>query len=215
MTNADERIRRAISAIGEGKPVLVADDTDRENEVDVILAARDVSVRWIAWTVRHSSGFLCAPMPAARADKLALPLMVERNEDSLRTAYTITVDAATGVTTGISAADRTRTFHVLADPDATVADLIRPGHVVPLRAVEGGVLSRGGHTEAAVDLVRLAGAGEVGILVELVHDDGEMLRYDDAKQLAETEGLELITVQELIQWRNEHDPWSPASPAQQ
>ena len=154
-------------------------------------------------------------MPAARADKLALPLMVERNEDSLRTAYTITVDAATGVTTGISAADRTRTFHVLADPDATAADLIRPGHVVPLRAVEGGVLSRGGHTEAAVDLVRLAGAGEVGILVELVHDDGEMLRYDDAKQLAETEGLELITVQELIQWRNEHDPWSPASPAQQ
>jgi 3,4-dihydroxy 2-butanone 4-phosphate synthase/GTP cyclohydrolase II len=203
-------VEAALAALAAGRPVLVADDASRENEVDVVLSARDADTATVAWVVRHSSGYLCAPMPAARADALGLPLMVERTEDSLRTAYTVSVDAAAGVGTGISAADRARTARVLADPDATPADFIRPGHVLPLRARPGGVLERTGHTEAAVDLVRLAGRGDVGLIAELVHDDGEMLRLDDARLLAEAEGLVLLTVAELVAWRRQHDPAGPA-----
>ncbi|MFP3712250.1 3,4-dihydroxy-2-butanone-4-phosphate synthase [Puerhibacterium sp. TATVAM-FAB25] len=203
-------VEQALAALGAGRPVLVADDASRENEVDVVVAAQDVDAATVAWVVRHSSGYLCAPMPAARADALDLPLMVVNNEDSYRTAYTVTVDAAAGVSTGISAADRARTLRVLADPAATPGDLIRPGHVLPLRARPGGVLERTGHTEAAVDLVRLAGRGEVGLIAELVHDDGDMLRLDDARRLAAAEGLVLITVAELVAWRREHDPLAAA-----
>ncbi|BDZ43653.1 GTP cyclohydrolase-2 [Paraoerskovia sediminicola] len=199
-------IEDAIAAIRAGRPVLVADSPQRENEADVVFAAATVSVDWVAWTIRHSSGYLCAPMPATRADDLDLPLMVPNSQDPRRTAYTVTVDAAAGVTTGISAGDRTRTLQVLADPEAGAADLIRPGHVLPLRAVPGGVLHRAGHTEAAVDLVRLAGAGEVGGIAELVRDDGSMMRLDDAAGLAERDGLVLITIEDLIAWRSEHDP---------
>ncbi|WP_159796772.1 3,4-dihydroxy-2-butanone-4-phosphate synthase [Puerhibacterium puerhi] len=199
-------VAAALAALAAGRPVLVADDAAREDEVDVVLAARDADAATVAWVVRHSSGYLCAPMPAARADALDLPLMVARNEDSLRTAYTVSVDAASGVGTGISAADRARTLRVLADPDAAPGDLVRPGHVLPLRARPGGVLERPGHTEAAVDLVRLAGRGEVGLIAELVHDDGRMVRRDDARRLAEAEGLVLLTVAELVAWRREHDP---------
>ncbi|WP_036962054.1 3,4-dihydroxy-2-butanone-4-phosphate synthase, partial [Promicromonospora kroppenstedtii] len=147
---------RALAELAAGRPVLVADDAGRENEVDVVLAAGVATQQWVAWTVRHSSGYLCAPMPAHRADALELPLMVERTEDPLRTAYTVSVDAV-GVSTGISAADRALTMRVLGDPASVAGDLIRPGHVLPLRARPGGVLERPGHTEAAVDLVRLAG----------------------------------------------------------
>ena len=147
-------IEVALAELRAGRPVLVADSPDRENEADVIFAASNVSTEWVAWTIRHSSGYLCAPMPAARADALALPLMVPHSQDPRRTAYTVTVDAATGVTTGISAADRTRTLGVLADPASGPVDLIRPGHVLPLRAVAGGVLHRAGHTEAAVEIGR-------------------------------------------------------------
>ncbi|WP_425953599.1 GTP cyclohydrolase II [Xylanimonas sp. McL0601] len=199
-------LERALAALAAGRPVLVADADDREAEVDVVLAARHADARWVAWTVRHTSGYLCAPMPAARADALALPPMVADNRDPRRTAYAVSVDAATGVTTGISAADRARTLRVLADPATTPDGLIRPGHVLPLRAVPGGVLERPGHTEAAVDLVRLAGAGDVGVIAELVHDDGDMLRLADARTLAAAEGLELLTIAELAAWREEHDP---------
>ncbi|ROS74515.1 3,4-dihydroxy-2-butanone-4-phosphate synthase [Cellulomonas sp. PhB143] len=199
-------VEQALEALRAGRPVLVADSPDRENEADVVFAASTVSVDWVAWTIRHSSGYLCAPMPAARADALELPLMVPSSQDPRRTAYTVTVDAATGVTTGISAADRTRTLQVLADPASGAGDLIRPGHVLPLRAVPGGVLHRGGHTEAAVDLVRLAGVGEVGGIAELVRDDGSMMRYDDAGALAERDGLVLLTIADLVAWRREHDP---------
>ncbi|MBD7980591.1 3,4-dihydroxy-2-butanone-4-phosphate synthase [Oerskovia sp. Sa2CUA9] len=202
-------IEEALDAIRAGRPVLVADSPDRENEADVIFAARTVTPEWVAWTIRHSSGYLCAPMPAARADALDLPLMVPHSQDPRRTAYTVTVDAATGVTTGISAADRARTLHVLADPASGSGDLIRPGHVLPLRAVPGGVLHRAGHTEAAVDLVRLAGAGEVGGIAELVNDDGTMMRLDDAAHAAQEAGLVLITIADLIAWRREHDPVVP------
>lgn len=207
-------VEEALDAIRAGRPVLVADSPDRENEADVVFAARTVTPEWVAWTIRHSSGYLCAPMPAARADALDLPLMVPHSQDPRRTAYTVTVDAATGVTTGISAADRARTLRVLADPASGAGDLIRPGHVLPLRAVPGGVLHRAGHTEAAVDLVRLAGAGEVGGIAELVNDDGTMMRLDDAAHAAAEAGLVLITIADLIAWRREHDPVVPEQSAE-
>lgn len=204
--NSNDLLNRAFAELRAGRPVLVADSASRENEVDAILAADRAEPRWIGWTVRHSSGFLCAPMPATRADKLDLPLMVPNNEDKLRTAYTISVDASAGVTTGISAADRALTLRTLGDDGAGASDLIRPGHVLPLRAVEGGVLVRPGHTEAATDLVRLAGAGEVGAIAELVHDEGHVMRLPEAEVLAATEGLVLLHISDLIAWRREHDP---------
>lgn len=198
-------VEDALDALRAGRPVLVADSPDRENEADVILAAQSATPEWVAWTIRHSSGYLCAPMPAARADALDLPLMVPHSQDPRRTAYTVTVDAATGVTTGISAADRARTLQVLADPASGPGDLIRPGHVLPLRAVPGGVLHRAGHTEAAVDLCRLAGLAPVGAIAELVHDDGTMVRLPQAAALAAEAGLVLLTIADLVAWRREHD----------
>ncbi|WP_456844062.1 3,4-dihydroxy-2-butanone-4-phosphate synthase [Cellulomonas sp. P5_C6] len=197
-------VEDALEALRAGRPVLVADSPDRENEADVILAAQSATPEWIAWTIRHSSGYLCAPMPASRADALDLPLMVPSSQDPRRTAYTVTVDAATGVTTGISASDRARTLRVLADPASGREDLIRPGHVLPLRAVPGGVLHRTGHTEAAVDLCRLAGLEPVGAIAELVNDDGSMTRLPAASALAEAEGLVLLTIEDIVTWRIEH-----------
>ncbi|GAB2470075.1 GTP cyclohydrolase II [Xylanimonas ulmi] len=204
-----DAVARALAALAAGLPVLVADAEDREAEVDVVMAARHAEERWVAWTVRHTSGYLCAPMPAARADALGLPLMVTDSRDPRRTAYTVSVDAASGVTTGISAADRARTLRVLADPTTAPTDLIRPGHVLPLRAVPGGVLERPGHTEAAVDLVRAAGAGEVGLIGELVRDDGAMVRLAEARAFAAAEGLELLTIADLVAWRRAHEDTSP------
>ncbi|MEV0952586.1 3,4-dihydroxy-2-butanone-4-phosphate synthase [Promicromonospora sp. NPDC050249] len=204
-------VERALAELAAGRPVLVADDAGRENEVDVVFAASVATAEWVGWTVRHSSGYLCAPMPAHRADALELPLMVERSEDPRRTAYTVSVDAAVGVTTGISGADRARTLRVLGDPAAGPRDLIRPGHVLPLRARAGGVLERAGHTEAAVDLVRLAGGagrdlGEVGAIAELVRDDGAVMRLAEAQALADETGLVVLTVADLVAWRRVHDP---------
>lgn len=209
-------VEQALAELAAGRPVLVADDAGRENEVDVVLAARTATAQWVAWTVRHSSGYLCAPMPAHRADALDLPLMVEHSQDPRTTAYTVSVDAAEGVTTGISAADRALTLRVLGDPASGPRDLIRPGHVLPLRARPGGVLERAGHTEAAVDLVRLAGRhaageagdalGEVGAIAELVGDDGAVLRLPEAEALARETGLVVLTVAELVAWRRAHDP---------
>ncbi|MGY4642569.1 GTP cyclohydrolase II [Cellulomonas sp. URHB0016] len=209
MTARVGTVEEGLAALRAGRPVLVADSPDRENEADVILAAQSATPEWIAWTIRHSSGYLCAPMPAARADALDLPLMVPHSQDPRRTAYTVTVDAATGVTTGISASDRARTLRVLADPASGREDLIRPGHVLPLRAVPGGVLHRAGHTEAAVDLCRLAGLEPVGAIAELVDDDGSMTRLPAAAALAEAEGLVLLTIADLVAWRREHDEIVP------
>ncbi|ANS80158.1 3,4-dihydroxy-2-butanone 4-phosphate synthase [Serinicoccus hydrothermalis] len=198
---------RALAALRAGRPVLVLDDEDREDEGDVVLAAQTLTPAWTGWAVRHTSGFLCAPMPGAWADRLGLPAMVAdaANEDELRTAYTVTVDAATGVTTGISAADRCRTAQVLADEDSTAADLRRPGHLVPLRARDGGVLARRGHTEACVDLCRLAGLAPVGVIGELVADDGEMLRGPAVRALAAEHDLPVLTIAELATHRLRHD----------
>ncbi|PWH06338.1 3,4-dihydroxy-2-butanone-4-phosphate synthase [Brachybacterium endophyticum] len=190
-------LENVLTALREGRPVLVADSEDRENEVDAILSAQLATPRWVGWMVRRTSGYLCAPMPGELADRLDLPLMVPRTQDTLRTAYTVSVDAAQGVTTGISASDRATTLRALAEPDAAPTDLIRPGHILPLRAVDGGVAQRPGHTEAAVDLCRTAGLAPVGVIGELVRDDGEVMRLDEARELARTEGLLLLTIDQL------------------
>lgn len=194
-------VEQAVAALQAGKPVIVVDSPDRENEADVVIAARSATTEWIAWTIRHSSGYLCAPMTAQRADALDLPLMVPDSQDPRRTAYTVTVDAAHGITTGISAEDRARTLRVLADPGAGPRDVIRPGHVLPLRAAAGGVLHRAGHTEAAVDLCRLGGLEPVAGIAELVRDDGGMMRLPEAAALAAANDLVLLTIGELIGWR--------------
>ena len=198
-------IEEALDALRAGMPVLVTDDEDRENEGDVVLAAETLTEEWMAWTIRHTSGYICAPMPEATADRLRLPLMVADNRDPLRTAYTVTVDAAAGVTTGISAADRTHTVRTLAAADSTPDSLIRPGHVVPLRAREGGVLVRPGHTEAAVDLCRLAGLAPVGAIGELVNDDGTMMRLPEVLATGADHGLPVISIAHLVAWRQRHD----------
>jgi 3,4-dihydroxy 2-butanone 4-phosphate synthase/GTP cyclohydrolase II len=198
-------IEEAFEALRAGLPVLVADDEDRENEGDVIMAAETVSTEWMAWTIRHSSGYICAPMSESRADRLGLPLMVADNRDPRLTAYTVTVDAAQGVTTGISAADRAHTIRTLAQEGSVPSDFNRPGHVVPLRARNGGVLVRAGHTEAAVDLCRLAGLAPVGAIGELVHDDGSMMRLPAVLELGNQFNLPVITIAALIAWRQLND----------
>ncbi|MEO3938762.1 3,4-dihydroxy-2-butanone-4-phosphate synthase [Dermatophilaceae bacterium Soc4.6] len=195
----------ALAAMRAGRPVLVLDAADRENEGDVILAAQTLTDEWLGWTVRHTSGYLCAPVTAEIADRLDLPPMVRESTDPLRTAYTVSVDAASGVTTGISAADRALTIRLLADPDATPLDFVRPGHVLPLRARDGGVLVRPGHTEAAVDLARLAGLAPVGAIGELVHDDGSMMRAEAVLDLGAEHGLPVVTIADLVAHRQRHD----------
>ncbi|MGM7678433.1 GTP cyclohydrolase II [Microbacterium sp. A94] len=199
-------IEEALTSLRAGRPVIVADDENRENEGDVILSAELATPEWVAWTVRWSSGFICAPMPADLADTLNLPPMVEANEDARSTAYTVSVDAAEGVTTGISASDRAHTLNVLANPQSTATSVIRPGHVLPLRAVDGGVRERGGHTEAAVDLMRLAGLEPVGAIAEVVDEDGSMMRLPGLKELGKQYEIPVITIEQLIAYLNETDP---------
>lgn len=197
-------IEHALAQLRAGRPVLVLDDEDRENEGDAILAAELASPRWVGWMVRHTSGYLCAPMTEARADALDLPLMWPASTDPLRTRYTVSVDAAAS-TTGISAVERAATARALADPATTPAGLVRPGHVLPLRARDGGVLERPGHTEAAVDLTRLAGLQPVGLIGEIVHDDGTCARTPDVLALGEAEALDVITIADLARWRRRHE----------
>ncbi|MEO9246261.1 3,4-dihydroxy-2-butanone-4-phosphate synthase [Citricoccus nitrophenolicus] len=191
-------IEEAIAAIAAGRAVVVVDDEDRENEGDIVFAADAATPETVALTVRYTSGVLCAPMPAAVASRLDLPPMTARNEDPKGTAYTVSCDAVAGTTTGISAADRATTLKVLADPSAT-ADLIsRPGHVFPLVAAAGGVAERRGHTEAAVDLCRLAGRAPVGAIAELVHDDGTMMRLPALRDFADRHGMPLVSIEDLV-----------------
>ncbi|HEV7145703.1 MAG TPA: bifunctional 3,4-dihydroxy-2-butanone-4-phosphate synthase/GTP cyclohydrolase II [Pedococcus sp.] len=198
-------IDQALEALRAGRPVLVTDSEDRENEGDVILAAQTLTDDWMAWTIRHTSGYICVPVTDTTADRLGLPLMVTENRDPLRTAYTVSVDAAAGVTTGISAADRAHTIRLLADPAATPDSFIRPGHVIPLRAKAGGVLERAGHTEAAVDLCRLAGLAPVAAIGELVNDDGTMMRLPEVVSMGTEHDVPVVTIAQLIAWRQRHD----------
>jgi 3,4-dihydroxy 2-butanone 4-phosphate synthase / GTP cyclohydrolase II len=198
-------IEEAIAAIGRGEIVVVVDDADRENEGDLIMAADAVTPSKIAFFVRHTSGVICAPLLGERLDELELPLMVVGNTESHRTAFTVSVDYRHGTTTGISASDRAATLRALADPATGPADLARPGHIFPLRYAEGGVLKRAGHTEAAVDLARLAGRAPVGVLCELVNEDGTMSRLADLEAFARRHGLLLISIADLIAYRRRHE----------
>jgi 3,4-dihydroxy 2-butanone 4-phosphate synthase/GTP cyclohydrolase II len=194
-------IERAIKDIAAGRAVIVVDDEDRENEGDLIFAAEHATPEMLAFMVRWTSGYVCVPLTEAEADRLDLPPMFHTNQDRRGTAYTVTVDAREGVTTGISAADRAHTIRLLADPATTPGDLSRPGHVVPLRAKPGGVLRRPGHTEAAIDLAVLAGLRPAGVLCELINDDGTMMRLPDLRAFAAEHGLALITIADLIAHR--------------
>jgi len=196
-------IPTALAALRLGKPVIVADDEGRENEGDVIISAELATQEWIAWTVRYSSGFICAPMTNDIADKLDLPVMVLANEDPRGTNYTVTVDAADRLSTGISAADRAHTLRVLSNPLSVPSSLNRPGHILPLRAVDGGVRERDGHTEAAVDLMKLAGLVPVAGIAEIVAEDGEMMRLPGLIALGEREGVPVITIKDLIEYLQE------------
>jgi len=194
-------VDRAIKDIAEGRPVLVVDDENRENEGDIIFAASMATPELLAFMIRYTSGVICVPMHEAELDRLQLPQMTAQNTEHHRTAFTLSVDARTGTSTGISAADRARTIAKLVDPATTAADLIRPGHIFPLRYAEGGVLRRAGHTEAAVDLARLAGLPEAGVLCEVVNDDGTMARLPELREFANTHDLALISIEQLINYR--------------
>lgn len=200
-----DSVEQAIADIAAGKAVIVVDDEDRENEGDIIFAASRATPELMAWTIRHSSGVICAPMPAEMLDRLEIPLMTPHNKDRLRTAYTISVDARDGVSTGISAADRAHTVRVLADSATEPWEITRPGHVFPLRYREGGVLVRRGHTEAAVDLATLAGLTPVGVLVEVVNDDGTMKRAPELRDFADEHGLAMISIEQLVKHRRRHE----------
>ncbi|HLT10035.1 MAG TPA: bifunctional 3,4-dihydroxy-2-butanone-4-phosphate synthase/GTP cyclohydrolase II [Micromonosporaceae bacterium] len=200
-----DTIEYAIAQIAAGRPVVVVDDEDRENEGDLIFAAQMATPELVAFMVRHTSGFICAPLTEAEADRLELPPMYYTNQDRRGTAYTVTVDAREGITTGISAAERAHTIRLLADESTQPSDLSRPGHVVPLRAREGGVLRRPGHTEAAVDLARLAGLRPAAALCELVNDDGTMMRLPQLTEFAATHGLVMISIADLIAYRRTHE----------
>jgi 3,4-dihydroxy 2-butanone 4-phosphate synthase / GTP cyclohydrolase II len=191
-------IPTALDDLRAGKPLIVVDDESRENEGDVIISAQLATQEWIAWMVRHTSGYICAPMTNEIADRLELPVMVATNEDPRGTNYTVSVDAADRLSTGISAADRAHTLRVLADTASTPTSLHRPGHVLPLRALDGGVRERDGHTEATVDLLKLAGLVPVGAISEIVADDGEMMRLPELLAFGEREKVTVITIAELI-----------------
>lgn len=201
-----DSVEAAIEAIAAGGAVVVVDDEDRENEGDLIFAAECATPELVAFMVRYTSGYLCVSMDDERATALGLPPMVADNEDLHGTAYAVTVDAATG-TTGISAASRATTMHLLASDTATRDDFTRPGHVVPLRARRGGVLARAGHTEAAVDLARLAGRRPVGTLCEIVSEDTptDMARFEELRRFANTHGLPMISIEQLIAYRRRHE----------
>ena len=205
MDDAQQRIRSAISAFARGELVIVADDDDRESEGDLFVAASLCTPEKMAFVIRHTSGIVCAPLTAEEARRLHLDPMVPLNAASLGTAFTVSVDGRHGLTTGISAEERTNTVRALANGNSGAADFVRPGHVFPLVAKEGGVLMRSGHTEACVDLCRLAALPLVGVLAELMNDDGTVMRGPQLAAFAEREKLQRITIAELISYRQTRD----------
>jgi 3,4-dihydroxy 2-butanone 4-phosphate synthase/GTP cyclohydrolase II len=196
-------IPAALAALREGRPVIVVDNESRENEGDLIIAAQFATQEWLAFMIRHTSGFICAPMTHEIADRLELPLMVLDNQDPLQTAYTISVDAADRKSTGISAAERAHTLRVLADIQSAPASLNRPGHILPLRALDGGVRSRAGHTEATIDLLKLAELIPVGAIGEIVADNGEMMRLPELIEFGQANDLVVVTIEALIAYLQE------------
>lgn len=210
-------IEAALTAMAAGTPLVVVDDEDRENEGDLIVAAEMATPETVAFMVRWTSGVLCVALPPERTEELQLPLMVEENSDSMCTAFTVSVDLREGTTTGISATERAATIRGLVDPKRHAVDFTRPGHVFPLRAMPDGVLVRPGHTEATVDLSRLAGLKPGGVLAEIVNDDGSMARWAQLVRFAREHHLPLITIRDLIAYRRRIERWMPdtALPVQQ
>ncbi len=198
-------IEEVLADVRAGKMVIITDDPGRENEGDLIMAAEKVTAPDINFMITHARGLVCAPITHERAQQLGLQRMVLENRESQKTAFTVSVDAAHGVTTGISAADRAATVHVLVDPNATPDDLVQPGHIFPLQAKPGGVLQRSGHTEATVDLARLAGLQPAGVCCEIINDDGTMARQDDLQKFAQKHGLKIATVEDLISYRRRNE----------
>ncbi|WP_406859679.1 bifunctional 3,4-dihydroxy-2-butanone-4-phosphate synthase/GTP cyclohydrolase II [Streptomyces sp. HUAS MG47] len=201
-------VEQAIRDIAAGRPVVVVDDEDRENEGDLVVAAEKATPEIVAFMMSECRGLICAPMEADELDRLQLPQMVEHNTESMRTAFTVSVDASSahGVSTGISAADRAVTLQMLASGTYEAGDFVRPGHIFPLRAKEGGVLARNGHTEAAVDLARLAGLRPAGAIVEIAGEDGVMLRLPELVPFARKHGLTIISIEDLIAYRRSAEP---------
>ena len=198
-------IEEVLADIRAGKMVIITDDPGRENEGDLVLAAEKVTPEAINFMITHGRGLICIPITHERAEKLGLQRMVLENRESQKTAFTVSVDAANGVTTGISAADRAAAVRVLVDPDATPRDLVQPGHVFPLQAKNGGVLRRAGHTEAAVDLARLAGLQPAGVICEILHEDGSMARQPELMEFKKKHGLKIATIEDLICYRRRQE----------
>lgn len=201
----EQRVERAIDALRNARGVMVLDDENRENEGDMIFAAETMTVEQMALTIRHGSGIVCLCITEERRQQLDLPMMVETNTSSYGTGFTVTIEAATGVTTGVSAADRITTIRAAIADGAKPSDLNRPGHVFPLRAREGGVLSRGGHTEATIDLVTLAGFKSAGVLCELTNDDGSMAHAPEAIEFAKQHDMPVVTIEDLVAYRRERE----------
>lgn len=198
-------IEDIVDALSRGEMVIMVDDEDRENEGDLILAAEDATSKKIGFMLRHTSGIICLPIVGERLDELNLPMMVAKNTDVRRTAFTVSIDAAQGTTTGISAADRCRTIKTVLDPEARPEDLARPGHMYPLRYEPGGVMKRAGHTEAAVDLARLAGKYPAGVLAEIMNDDGTVARLPELERFAKENELLMGTIADLIAYRRQKE----------
>ncbi|YCH30021.1 3,4-dihydroxy-2-butanone-4-phosphate synthase [Erwinia sp. D4-22] len=201
----EQRVERAIAALREGRGVMVLDDENRENEADMIFAAETMTVEQMALTIRHGSGIVCLCLTEQQRQQLDLPMMVENNTSSFGTGFTVTIEAAQGVTTGVSAQDRLTTIRTAIADNARPSDLNRPGHVFPLRARDGGVLTRGGHTEATIDLVSLAGFKPAGVLCELTNDDGTMAHAPEAIVFAKQHNMPLVTIEDLIAYRRSHE----------
>lgn len=200
-----ERVENALSALREGRGVMVLDDENRENEGDMVFAAEKMTVEQMALTIRHGSGIVCLCITEEHRKQLDLPMMVENNTSAFGTGFTVTIEAAKGVTTGVSAADRLTTVRAAIADNAKPSDLHRPGHVFPLRAQAGGVLTRGGHTEATIDLVTLAGFKSAGVLCELTNDDGTMARAPACIKFAAEHNMPVVTIADLVQYRQEHE----------
>jgi len=198
-------VEQAIEAIRDGRMIIIVDDEDRENEGDLMVAAEKVTPKVINFMSRYGRGLICLPLTRQRAEELHLPLMVGENTSRFETAFTVSVDAKEGVSTGISAFDRARTIEVAIAPSARPADLVRPGHIFPLQAKEGGVLARAGQTEAAVDLARLAGLIPAGVICEIMNEDGTMARLHQLEKFSATHGIPILTIAGLIKYRMKHE----------
>ena len=201
MKHAFDSIESVVADLRKGKMVVVVDDEDRENEGNLVMAAQFVTPSTVNFMAKHGRGLICVPTTSERLEQLGIGRMVRENRESFKTDFQVSVDAAHGVTTGISAADRAETIRILADPTAVPEDLIQPGHVFPLRERPGGVLQRAGHTEATVDLVKLAGCRPIGVICEIMNDDGTMARLPELRRFAKKHRLKICTIADLIEHR--------------